>query len=76
MPRTYTLKTIGYAYRSSEIAQRLSMSETGCYYVALKVDEATPATLSTLAGGWDNLTDAARYADTLPQPYSHYSKRA
>lgn len=71
----HALKTIGYAYPTSEIAKRLSAADTGCYYVALKHDEATPADLRTLAGSFDTIQDAERYALTLPQAFSHYSKR-
>ena len=72
---THTLKTIGYAYRSSEIAARLSAAHTGCYYVALKHDEPTPLDLRTLAGSFETIEQAERYAATLPHPFSVYSMR-
>lgn len=70
-----TLKSIGYAYPTSDIAERLCRSKAGCYFIKMKESETdTNGKLVPIA--YDCLKSASRAArDMHWAAWSRYSRR-
>lgn len=69
------IKSIGYAYATSDTATRLKAGQTGCYYVETKASEAGTRALS-LAGPFADLIAAEECAATIQADWSRYTRRA
>ena len=70
-----TIKSIGYAYATSDTAKALNAYATGCYYVETKADENSHRTL-TLEGPFASLAEAEQVASANPAVWSRYTRRA
>lgn len=67
------LKTVRYAYPTSQDAVRFGHGNTGCYIVYLHFRELNrrPAPIDAFL----TFEEAEAYADTLPYKYSRYTMR-
>ena len=69
------LKSIQYAYPSSQMAERFRRADQGCFYIDVKPFEASDKSL-TQYGPFCELENAEHYAEQLGYDWSRYSKRA
>lgn len=69
------IKSIGYAYATSDNAKALGAYSTGCYFVETLADE-TSARQLTLEGPFASVDEAERVAQANPAAWSRYTRRA
>lgn len=69
------IKTIGYAFPTSDTAKRLGRIREGCFYVATHNGE-TDHVQRSLEGPFATVDAAEAHAKTLPLAWSRFTRRA
>lgn len=73
MNKPNTVKEVGYAYPSSEIAARLGKGQTGCWLVRTFDSSKLIAPIDLNGCAYDTKEEAFAAADAMPIPFGKYS---